>query len=89
LYTNDTKAANGRMVHNIDLTPTDSKRTFFKVRLQIDKVNKQITNAVIFDKNGNKYTYTIKTFTPNVKVPESTFAFDAKKYPGVEVVDLR
>ncbi|MEJ7779142.1 MAG: outer membrane lipoprotein carrier protein LolA [Daejeonella sp.] len=89
LYINDTKAANGRMVHNIDLTPSDSKRTFFKVRLQIDKLNKQITNAVIFDKNGNKYTYLIKTFTPNVKVPESTFAFDAKKYPGVEVVDLR
>lgn len=88
LYTNDTKV-NGRYVHNIDLTPTDSKRSFFKVRLQIDKLNKQITNAVIFDKNGNKYTYTIKTFTPNIKVPESTFAFDAKKYPGVEVVDLR
>ena len=88
LYTNDTKV-NGRLVHNIDLTPTDGKRTFFKVRLQIDKLNKQITNAVIFDKNGNKYTYTIKTFTPNIKVPESTFAFDAKKYPGVEVVDLR
>ena len=89
LYINDTKASNGRMVHNIDLTPTDSKRTFFKVRLQIDKLNKQISNAVIFDKNGNKYTYSIKTFTPNIKVPESTFAFDAKKYPGVEVVDLR
>ncbi len=88
LYTNDTKV-NGRFVHNIDLTPTDGKRTFFKVRLQIDKLNKQITNAVIFDKNGNRYTYTIKTFTPNIKVPESTFAFDAKLYPGVEVVDLR
>jgi outer membrane lipoprotein-sorting protein len=89
VYINDTKAANGKMVHNIDLTPTDGKRTFFKVRLQIDKLSKQITDAVIFDKNGNKYTYTIKTFTPNIKVPESTFAFDAKKYPGVEVVDLR
>ncbi len=88
LYTNDTKV-NGRFVHNIDLTPTDGKRTFFKVKLQIDKLNKQITNAVIFDKNGNRYTYTIKTFTPNIKVPESTFAFDAKLYPGVEVVDLR
>lgn len=88
LYTNDTKV-NGRLVHNIDLTPTDAKRSFFKVRLQIDKLSKQISNAVIFDKNGNRYTYTIKTFTPNVKVPESTFAFDAKQYPGVEVVDLR
>lgn len=88
LYINDTKV-NGRLVHNIDLTPTDGKRTFFKVRLQIDKLNKQIANAIIFDKNGNRYTYSIKTFTPNIKVPESTFAFDAKKYPGVEVVDLR
>jgi outer membrane lipoprotein-sorting protein len=59
------------------------------VRLNIDKLNKQISNAVIFEKNGNKYTYTIRTFTPNVSVPESVFAFDAKKYPGVEVVDLR
>ena len=88
LYTNDTKL-NGKMVHNIDLSPTDTKRSFFKVKLQIDKLNKQIVNAIIFDKNGNRYTYSIKTFTPNIKVPESTFAFDAKLYPGVEVVDLR
>ena len=88
VYTNDTKL-NGKTLHNIDLTPIDSKRSFFKVRLQIEKLSKQITNAVIFDKNGNKYTYTIKTFMPNVKVPESTFAFDSKLYPGVELVDLR
>jgi len=88
VYTNDTKL-NGKVLHNIDLTPLDGKRSFFKVRLQVDKLSKQISNAVIFDKNGNRYTYTIKTFTPNVKVPESTFAFDSKLYPGVEVVDLR
>lgn len=88
VYTNDTKL-NGKTLHNIDLTPLDAKRSFFKVRLQIDKLSKQITNAVIFDKNGNKYTYTIKTFMPNVKVPESTFAFDSNLYPGVELVDLR
>jgi outer membrane lipoprotein-sorting protein len=88
LYTGETKT-NGRVYQNIDLTPLDSKKSFFKVRLKIDKLNKQIVNALIFDKNGNRYTYEIKTFTPNVKVPESTFAFDAKKYPGVELVDLR
>lgn len=88
VYTNDSKL-NGKTLHNIDLTPLDAKRSFFKVKLQIEKLSKQITNAVIFDKNGNKYTYTIKTFMPNVKVPESTFAFDSKLYPGVELVDLR
>ena len=88
MYTGDSKV-NNRTVHVIDLTPTDGKRSFFKVRLNIDKSTKQISNAIIFDKNGNRYTYTIRTFTPNVKVSESMFAFDAKKYPGVEVVDLR
>ncbi|HEY0669321.1 MAG TPA: outer membrane lipoprotein carrier protein LolA [Sphingobacteriaceae bacterium] len=88
LYTGETKI-NGRVYQNIDLTPTDNKRSFFKVRLRIDKASRQINNAIIFDKNGNKYTYAIKTFTPNVKVSESTFAFDSKKHPDVEIVDLR
>ena len=88
VYTNDTKL-NGKTLHVIDLTPLDGKRSFFKVRLQIDKLTKQIMYAVIFDINGYRYTYTIKTFMPNVKVPESTFTFDSKLYPGVELVDLR
>lgn len=88
VYTNDTKL-NGKTLHVIDLTPLDGKRSFFKVRLQIDKLTKQIMNAVIFDKNGNRYTYSIKTFVPNVKVSESTFTFDSKLYPGVDLVDLR
>jgi outer membrane lipoprotein-sorting protein len=88
LYTGDTKAGN-KTYQMIDLSPIDTKKSYFKIRLSIDKIAKQISNVVIFDKNGNKYTYNIRSFTPNVKVPETTFAFDAKKYPGVEVVDLR
>ena len=89
LFTGDTKSKTGRTLQNIELTPLDSKKTFFKVKLQVDKINKQITQAVIFDKNGNRYTYNVKLFTPNVKVPDTFFAFDTKKYPGVELVDLR
>ena len=88
-FAGDSKTKTGRTVHNIELTPLDAKRSFFKVKLQIDKLTKQISQAIIFDKNGNRYTYSIKTFVPNVKVPDSFFAFDVKKYPGVELVDLR
>ncbi len=88
LYAGETKA-NGRVYQNIDLTPIDGKQSFFKIKLKIDKLKKQIVSASIFDKNGNHYTYAINTFTPNVKVSDSFFAFDSKKYPGVEVVDLR
>jgi outer membrane lipoprotein-sorting protein len=88
IYTGDTKV-NGRVNHVIELTPVDTKRSFYKIRLNIDKLNSQITKALIFDKNGNRYTYTIDSFVPNYKVSESIFAFDPKQHPGVEVVDLR
>lgn len=88
IYTGD-KVENGKTYQIIDLSPEDINKQFFKVRLMIDKVQKQLHSALIFDKSGIKYTYTIRTFTPNVPVPASTFTYDAKAHPGIEVVDLR
>jgi outer membrane lipoprotein-sorting protein len=84
----DTKI-NGKTYSVIDLTPLDTKSSYFKIRLNIDRVTKQIASAIVFDKNGNKYTYTIGLFTPNFKASDSIFTFDAKQHPGVELVDLR
>lgn len=78
----------GRKYQNIELAPLQT-RSFSKIKLRIDKVNKQLSNIVINDKNGSVYTYTIRTFTPNVKVSDTLFSFDAKAHPGVDVVDLR
>lgn len=78
----------GRKYQNIELAPLQT-RSFSKIKLRIDKVSKQISNIVVNDKNGNVYTYLVKTFTPNVKVSDSLFTFDAKAHPGVDVVDLR
>lgn len=88
LYTGEKKIAN-KVYQMIDLTPTDINKSYFKIRLSIDKTAKQVASAVMFEKNGNRYTYNVKNFSSNAKVPESTFIFDAKKYPGIEVVDLR
>lgn len=88
LYAGDKKVG-AKVFQMIDLTPVDINKSYFKIRLTIDKTAKQIASALIFEKNGNKYTYNVKSFAGNAKVPESTFIFDAKKYPGVEVVDLR
>jgi outer membrane lipoprotein-sorting protein len=88
LYTGEQKIA-GKAYQTIELTPEDDKKAIFKVKLTIDKVKKQIYSALLFDKNGNRYTYTVRTFTPNVPAPDATFAWDAKGHPGVELVDLR
>lgn len=88
IYNGDEKV-DGKLCQVIDLTPEDSKKPYFKIRLSIDKVKKQVYSALIFDKNGSRYTYTIHSFTPNIKLPNNIFTFDKKEHPGIEVVDLR
>ncbi len=88
LYNGD-QIINGKSYQVIDLTPDDAKKSFFKVRLMIDKLKKQLYSALIFDKNGSHYSYTINSVIPNITVPETTFTYDAKAHPGIEVVDLR
>lgn len=85
----DEKKVGGKVQQNIELTPTDKTKNFFKIKLTVDKASKQIIKSVIFEKTGNRYTYAIKEFMPNFAINAGTFMFDAKKYPGVEVVDLR
>ncbi|MGB3074431.1 MAG: outer membrane lipoprotein carrier protein LolA [Chitinophagales bacterium] len=79
----------GKTIQIIDLTPNDKNKSYFKVRLEIDKVEKAIQSAVVFDKNGNRYTYEIRKFIPNPEIADTFFSFDTNKYPGIEVVDLR
>ncbi|WP_119079273.1 LolA family protein [Chitinophaga alhagiae] len=79
----------GKVLQNIELTPTDKSKTFFKVLVDVDKKNQTLARMKVFEKNGNRYTYEISSFTPNGAVTDDMFTFDAKKYPGVEVVDLR
>ncbi len=79
----------GKVLQNIEMTPTDKSKNIFKVIVSVDKKAQNIAKMKVFEKNGNHYTYEITNFTPNAAVTDATFIFDAKKYPGVEVVDLR
>lgn len=76
-----------KSLSEIELTPIDKTKPFFKILLYVDK--NSISTTKLFEKTGNKYTYSTTSLTPNTNVPDATFIFDAKKYPGVEVVDLR
>lgn len=88
IYNGESKK-DGKTYQEIDLTPENIEKEFFKVRLTIDKEKKEIYSALIFDKNGNHYIYTVRSFTGNAFAPENSFSFDPKEHKGVEVVDLR
>lgn len=86
---NDEKKVAGKVVQEVELTPTDKSKPFFKVLLSIDKASKMITSTQIFEKSGNRYAYAMSNVATNTTITDDTFVFDAKKFPGVEVIDLR
>ncbi|MEP2670379.1 MAG: outer membrane lipoprotein carrier protein LolA [Cyclobacteriaceae bacterium] len=79
----------GVLCEVVDLVPEKKDAQYFKIRMNIAKKDKSIQSWTMFDKSGNRYKYAISKFVPNVKVDDSFFTFDPKKYPGVEVIDLR
>ena len=78
-----------RIIQEIELTPVDKTKTFFKVLVNIDKMSKNIVSTKVFEKNGNRYIYTITNMKTNSNLPDSLFVFNSKNYPNVEVIDLR
>jgi len=80
---------NGKTYQVVELTPIDKSKAFFKVILEVDKSAKMIMSTRVFEKSGNRYVYAINTFTTNVPITDNSFVFSSKKYPGVELIDLR
>ena len=86
---NGESKAGGKTLQEIELTPVDKTKPFFKVLVYIDKLSKTITGSKIFEKNGNRYTYAVSNMKPNVAISDDQFVFNSSKYPNVDVVDLR
>jgi outer membrane lipoprotein-sorting protein len=75
-------------IESVELIPNTAKN-FTKAILGIDKAKKQIRSFTLFDKSGNTFTYKIITFLTDTPVTTADFSFDEKKFPGVEVIDMR
>ncbi len=79
----------GKTYQVIELTPIDKSKPFFKVLLEVDKATKNIMSTYVFEKSGNRYLYAINAMSTNLPMADEGFVFNAKKYPGVELIDLR
>lgn len=79
----------GVAVHNIELTPQKPTGDIEKIRIKIDKQKSLIKGANMTGKDGNVYTVSVAQFKTDGVFKDSDFVFDTKKYPGIEVVDMR
>lgn len=79
----------GKTVDVIHLTPTNKSKQYTKVELMIDKAQSVVAGGKMYEKNGNVYQYTVTGYTPNPTLADNMFIFNQKKYPKVEVIDLR
>lgn len=80
----------GTSFQDVELVPTDSKKkSYFKIKLTINKMDKFITSAKVFNKNGSINTIAVDKFTPDGVTDETIFTFNSASYPGAEVIDLR
>ena len=81
------KKQKGNLVEVIDLEPENKDEPFYKIRLTISKEDKTLLNYKVFDKNGNRYLWSVSDFDPNLKLTASHFEFDAGDYKDVEIID--
>lgn len=77
--------SNGNRI--VELDPETNNKSYFKIRLVIDK-NDNLKTFTVFEKGGTKYLYDIKNFK-EVTLNDSYFTFDTSKHPDVEVIDFR
>ncbi len=76
-------------IQEIELTPIDKTKLFHKVIVFINKAAKTITSTKVFERAGNRYTYTVSGMNTTTNIADATFLFNQKNYPGMELVDLR
>jgi len=82
------KKVGGKNCDQIELIPINKSKQFSKVQLCVDNTG-TVVGGDVYEKNGNQYRYEVSNYKPNSDISDATFSFDPKKYPGVEVVDLR
>jgi outer membrane lipoprotein carrier protein len=83
------KLEQGKAYHIIDLKPKNRDAQFFKIRLKITKGGNSIKSWEIFERNSNRYLYTITKFA-KVSVGDSYFKYNTANYPSKpEVIDMR
>lgn len=83
------KHISGKLLQEIDLTPQKKGSEFTKITVLVNKASNTFWRITLTDKVGIENILTIKNYQTGTLIQDSTFQFNAKDYPRVEIIDLR
>lgn len=83
------KTYQGKAVNVVELTALKANAPFKQVKLMVDKATKDLLGWEMYDGQGGIFSYSFKNLKAAPSLPATYFVFDPKKYPGIEVIDLR
>ena len=68
---------------------SDKNAEYAKLRLSVNKTNKDIISVFALGKDGSRYTLKVNRFSPDKPLAADTFVFKPAKYEGFHIEDLR
>jgi outer membrane lipoprotein-sorting protein len=75
--------------YSIDIFPEEKKKPFFKINVVLNKKTQQLISIKMFGRNSMNTTLQVTKYEQGVNIEDTSFVFDVKKHPGVNVNDLR
>ena len=83
------KTVGGKVFYQIELFPDKKDFDVSKISIEINKTTMMIQSAQLFGTDGNLYGIVVKKMETDKDFADTEFFFDAKKFPDVEIIDLR
>lgn len=80
---------NNKLFHQIEMIPQKKGSEILKFTLKVDKQTNLLTEVVLKGKDKVDNQLIIKKTDKATGLTDSFFVFDKKKYPNVELIDLR
>ena len=84
----ETEEIGGKTMQIVELAPENNKKPYFKIKYWFTP-NNDLYQIKCFQKDGTRFTLTLTKFNTNQKIDDAELNFDAKKYPGIEIIDMR
>ncbi len=78
----------GQTIHKISMFPISDTTDYYRVEVWISEATELPVRIKFSHRDGTVVEYELKNFQTAV-FPDTDFAFDTRKYPGISVVDLR